>query len=375
MSIEQASVYIHIPFCGSFCDYCDFYSVQAKDNDEYFDKFIPALIADIKRQIEFFEVKEVITAYIGGGTPSVLGKKISALLGALRKIPGFSPKEFSVEANPESVTGDFLRACKDGGVNRLSAGVQTFHEPSRAAVNRGCESRLLEEKIRLISEYYKDAFSADLIIGLPFQNKQTAEEDIKKILEYAPSHVSLYSLSAEKGTPLENKIKTKDIILPDSETSDSLWLMARDMLLDAGFNHYEVSNFAKEGKECLHNIRYWNLQSWLGAGPSASGTIVNEKTTSARRFTFANDVNAYINSPDIKTAEYEDLDKNMLIRESILMGFRRKEGPDSEIFKKRFGRTAQELIPVTIKKWKNNDKDMLLFLNQFLLDAFTELDN
>ena len=343
----------------------------AEKNNACIDTFLEALIRDINRQINVFEVNEIPTVYIGGGSPSVLGNKIRVLLDALNKIPRFSPVEFTIEANPESLTEDFLCACRGGGINRLSLGVQTFHQPSRTAVNRGGEPVLIEEKLNIASKYFKDAFSADLIIGLPHQSEQTVMNDIKKLLEYNTRHISLYGLSIEKDTPLEQKIKTKTVTLPKSETADNLWLLGRDTLLASGFEHYEVSNFAKKGGECRHNIRYWQMQSWLGAGPAASGTLVNEKQASAKRFTFANDIDAYIKSPCIEDAVFEQLDKNMLMRESILMGFRCKDGPDPVIFRQRFGRTVEECIPKTIEKWKYKDK--LLFLNQFLLEAFGEL--
>jgi len=371
MYTDDFSLYIHIPFCSSFCDYCDFYSVSAKDYSGCYDKFLQALADDIKYQINYFEVKNIITAYIGGGTPSVLGKKIGFLLDELKKLPQFTPLEFTIEANPESLTEEFLSVCKEGGINRLSLGVQTFFEPSRAAVNRGLNFKGIEEKLKIASDYFLGSFSADLIIGLPFQNEKTVTEDIKKLLDFNPVHVSLYSLTIEEETPLYENIKTKNVNLPCSETADSLWLLARNILSASGLNHYEVSNFAKTGSECLHNIRYWRMQNWLGAGPAASGTIINEKKSTAGRFTYKNDLSAYIKSPCVKNAVYEDLDKNMLMRESLLMGFRRKEGPDAEIFKRRFGLTAEECIPKTLSKWK--DKEKMLFLNQFLLDAFSEL--
>ncbi|MCL2265436.1 MAG: radical SAM family heme chaperone HemW [Treponema sp.] len=372
--MENASLYIHIPFCASFCDYCDFYSVLLKNNDdEYIDAFISALITDIKHQIDFFEVNDITTVYIGGGTPSVIGKKIGILFDALNKLPRFSPLEFTVETNPESLTEDFISVCRDSGINRLSLGVQTFHEPSCAAVNRGHSGIKIEDKLNLAAKYFPESFSVDLIIGLPFQNEQTMQKDIKTALDAEPAHVSLYSLTEEDNTPLKEKIKSKIVTLPESETADSLWLSARDFLLEAGFCHYEVSNFAKDGKECVHNIRYWQMQNWLGAGPSASGTIINEKQAAAKRFTYANDIDTYIKSPRISCAVYEQLDRNMLMRECLLMGFRQKDGPNPELFKQRFGCSIEDCLPKTMERWK--EKEKILFLNQFLLDAFMELEN
>jgi oxygen-independent coproporphyrinogen-3 oxidase len=368
---EKLSLYIHIPFCAHLCDYCDFFSVMAKDvSDEYIDRFLNAVVKDINYQLEYFNVKEIPTVYIGGGTPSVLGQRIAVLFDVLKR-NNFSPVEFTVEANPESVTEEFLEVCLEGGVNRLSLGVQTFYEPSRILVNRTA-SDVIRERLALASRFFPKAISVDLITGLPLQTEKIVLDDIKRILDFTPAHVSLYSLITESGTNLNRKIKEKKIILPDNDSSDSLWLASCDALKDAGFRHYEVSNFARNGSECLHNIRYWRMEGWLGAGPAASGTVIDEKNGKAKRYTYAHDIDAYIASPEIIKAAVEDLDSAETMRESLLMGYRFCEGPDLSVFKQRFGRGIEECIPRTLSHWKNKDK--MLFLNSFLSCAFSELE-
>ena len=399
----SASLYIHIPFCDSLCDYCDFYSININNvNSDYIDLFLEALIKDIKEQIEFFQIKNIHTVYIGGGTPSALGRKIIVLLDALNEIPRFSPVEFSIEANPESLTEDFLSVLRGNGVNRLSLGLQTFHERSRLTVNRK-GAAVLEDRLALSAGVFHGMLSVDIITGLPYQNNDTVLDDIKRVLLYDPVHVSLYSLCVEGGTPLEDKIKTKNVILPDNDTHDSLWLTGCEALLKAGFEHYEVSNFARAGRQCLHNVRYWQMKSWLGAGPAASGTIVNENAGTAGRLSYKSDVNEYIKAvnshlltrklerltKDCKNLSacnkaiesinskddaliYEDLGKNVLLRECLLMGYRHKNGPDRRLFKRRFGVKIEDSIPMTLKKWEAKNK--MLFLNSFLHDAFSELD-
>jgi len=383
VNVRTASLYIHIPFCNSLCDYCDFFSVPIKKiNDDYIDFFIAALIKDIKNQINFFNIKDIPSVYTGGGTPSVLGKKIKTLLDALNKLPNFSPREFTVEANPESITSELFAILRGEGVNRLSLGIQTFNQKSRLAVNRTGDTYGLEDRLSLASKYFKGMLSVDLITGLPYQNTEIILNDIKRVLSYDVSHISLYSLTIENGTPLYENINKKIVTLPDSDFCDSLWLTGRDALLEAGFDHYEVSNFARHGKQCLHNVRYWQMKSWMGAGPSASGTIIDKESPAAWRYTYPEDMDKYLES--IKTTDSnrsfkniidvnkEVLDNDVLLRESLLMGFRYKNGPDKKLFKKRFGITIEECIPQTLKKWKGKNK--LLFLNGFLCDAFSELD-
>jgi len=336
------------------------------------DLYLKALIEDVKYQLEYFNVNEIRTVYIGGGTPSVLGaKRLNILLKALNDIPGFSPVEFSIEANPESVTEEFLYVCREGGISRISLGVQTFNQKSRLAVNRRGDVNLLEKQLALVSNMFPGAFSADLITGLPFQSEESVKDDIKRLLAFNPVHVSLYSLILEEGTPLEKKLKTGAVRLPDDDTADRIWLEGRGALINAGFSHYEVSNFAQEGKRCLHNIRYWIMDGWLGTGPGASGTMINEDNGTAERFTFAPDLQSYINSPCIKNAACEKLDRDALIRETLLMGYRYREGPDKAKFKRRFGCAIEDCIPKTLENWKNKDK--MLFLNKFLIEAFSEL--
>ena len=372
------SLYIHVPFClpgiRGRCDYCDFFSTAPENlPDEYVDAFLKAVAADVNYQIEYFNVCEIPTVYIGGGTPSVLGRRIGVLLGALSEIKGFAPVEITVEANPESATQEFLCACRDGGVNRLSLGVQTFHEPSRRAVNRAGNVEMLEERLALCSRFFPDSLSADLITGLPCQNEEIVLDDVRRLLAFDPVHVSLYSLCVESGTVLEKKLKNREITLPDRDKADALWLSARDALTRAGFHQYEVSNFARNGKRCLHNIRYWRMEGWLGAGPAASGTVVDENEGRAKRFTYAPDVQTYIKTPFVNTAICEELDKAALMRESVLMGFRYCEGPDAEIFKKRFGLGIEDCIPQTLSRWKG--RETMLFLNRFLSEAFEEMEN
>ena len=372
---KSLSLYIHVPFCsgaqetGGKCDYCDFYSV-IPGNDDIISAFLDAVVRGINNQIKYFNVNEIPSVYIGGGTPSVLGKHISILFSALNEIPFFAPAEITVEANPESVTEEFLNICKEGGVNRLSLGVQTFNETSRKAVNRTGNVEILEERIAMCSKYFPDALNVDLITGLPYQNEKIIIDDIKKLLDFNPAHISLYSLSVEKNTNLEKRLRNKEISLPDSE--DSLWFLAKDTLEEVGFKQYEVSNFAKDDKKCLHNIGYWLMQGWLGIGPGASGTVVNEEEGSAKRFTFAPDVNAFIKNPFIEGAVYEEINKKDLLKESLLMGYRYIEGPDEELFKKRFGCGIEDCIPKTISLWKGKDK--MLFLNKFMTEAFDELN-
>jgi len=299
-------------------------------------------------------------------------------------------QEFTVEANPESTDEAFLRVCADNGVNRLSMGVQTFYDESRRAVSRLGDGALVEERLALAGRYFPGAFSVDLITGLPFQTEALARKDIERALAFRPVHVSLYSLTLEPQTPLGERVTRHGeaaLSLPCGDDADNLWLSGRDALEKAGLAQYEVSSFALPEKTCAHNIRYWRMENWLGAGPAASGTIIDDETGTGKRYTYPADIESYLEKTSHGahggTEDTEEIDRSTLIRETLLMGFRYRGGPDPISFKRRFGRAIEELIPQTINRWRARgffdsglapSPNGLLFLNAFLRDAFGELE-
>lgn len=379
----EASVYIHVPFCGGACDYCDFYSIPVRQDDERLIRYIEAAAKDVINQIDRYAVDSIPSMYIGGGTPSLLGASgISTLMKALSPAMKKSPAEISIEANPESADKDFVLACKDSGITRISLGVQSFCEKSRNAVHRTGSIEAVPKALSLLQNVWGGNFSVDLITGLPFQNASIVQDDIEKALSYRPTHVSLYSLIVEDGTVLAKKIRTKEAVLPSDDEADSLWLCGRNLLEEAGYSQYEVSNFAKPGGECRHNIRYWRMENWLGIGPGASGTLFDDENGCAVRRTIPADIDSFLQGKAEGETEY--LSQSDLIKEMILMGFRFIEGPDDTLIQKRFGKTIDALIPETLNRWREKglmrkhktvlNKEGLLFLNGFVRDAFVELD-
>jgi len=371
----EASLYIHVPFCASKCDYCDFYSVPLRPlafepSDGRPEIFVDTLLAEAKKLFSKYPVENVPTIFIGGGTPSVLGPVLMRrLLKGVFSLTGvFSPTpiEVTVEANPESADEAFLAAIREEGATRLSLGVQTFFGPSRKAVHRAGDEAVLPGRLALAAAFFPDAFSVDLMSGLPFQSKSVLLDDIAKALSYKPAHISLYALSGKKAESMGR------------DEADELWLCGGDALEKSGYFQYEVSNFCPPGMECKHNIRYWRMQNWLALGPAASGTIIHENTASGLRFTFPSVADNWQKSVD------EQLDTLTLIKETILMGFRYINGPDEDSFLRRFKKNIDEMIPKTLSEWRNRGllrrdkcaltKEGLLFLNRFLLEAFEELD-
>ena len=377
------SLYVHVPFCSGLCDYCDFYSVLLID-DGRLQRFIDVLLEDARRLFETYKPSALPSLYIGGGTPSVLSAAgIRSLLHGLSEVIARycpPPDEVTIEANPESACEAFLAAAREGGVTRLSLGLQSFYAPARQAVGRfgAADKTLLHQRLALAAEYFPAAFSGDLISGLPLQSEQVLLDDIAALLSYKPAHVSLYALTVEPETPLAAS-ETAKTLLPPPDEADRLWLCGRDALEKAGFAQYEVSNFCLAGKESCHNVRYWRMQNWLALGPSASATIIDDQNGTGLRYTIPADTDSTTDN-----AVFEELDTPTLIKESFLMGFRYIEGPDEDLFRKRFRKPIGDLIPKTIDKWRTQGlfrtdkialtKEGLLFLHHFLLDAFAELD-
>ena len=400
----KASLYIHVPFCAAFCDYCDFYSAALEKNDPRPLRYVERVLLDAEILFGKYEIGQVPTVYIGGGTPSVLGARgITRLLKGIGSLLPEKPGEFTVEVNPESADEAFLAACGENGVNRISAGIQTFHERSRRAVHRGGSTALLPRCLALIARRFPGAFSADLLSGLPFQDEAALTRDIETTLSFNPAHVSLYSLTLEDGTALAERtrgtLRRGEPGLPSEEDADRLWLFGRDALECAGYAQYEVSNFSLPGKESRHNIRYWRMENWLALGPGASGTLIDDKTGTGRRYTVKADVDAWLDrrvrdsgagSPAAGNrnagppVEKEPLDRLTLMKETLLMGFRFIGGPDETLFRERFGRKIGQVIPRTIAAWRRRGlfqedraaltKDGLVFLNSFLTDAFPEIE-
>jgi oxygen-independent coproporphyrinogen-3 oxidase len=373
------SLYIHIPFCVGCCDYCDFYSTQTgsfgRGFEEVREQFVKRLLEDVRSKLE--GVTFVPTVYVGGGTPSVLRESLGRLLEGLVRLLPNTPLEFTVEANPESADEIFFTTCLSNKVTRVSLGVQTLYAKSRKAVNRLGDAAIIRESLAHAKRLFPHAFSVDLIAGLPFQDEAILRNDVEQILAFEPAHVSFYSLILAEGTPLEKRIRKNAAF---SQRVDDLWLFGKDLLEHAGYTAYEVSNFCLKGKESLHNKRYWRMEGWVGAGPSASGTVIDDEKGTGVRLTVKSDVALYLEKAE---HDVEYLDRDALIKESLLMGFRSIDGPDTALFLKRFHKPIAALIPQTIDKWRNKElfeqnrialtKEGILFLNRFLVEAFHEM--
>lgn len=337
-------------------------------------------------------VSKIPSIFIGGGTPSLLGRtRLAKLLRGLNTLMERNTiqkaPEFTIEVNPESLSQSVLDACIDGGVNRISIGIQTLNEASRQAVGRSGSASDAVSALSLLSASFPGKVSADLISGLPFQNESLLKKDIDTLLDYGIDHVSLYALSVEEGTALYERSKQGNAKLPTEERAEILWLSARDYLEQRGLRQYEVSNFSVIGAECRHNLGYWQMHNWIGVGPGASGTIIHDPDTknsesTAVRYTYPHDISNFLNGS--LQINREELDRKTLMVETLIMGFRCIFGPDPVLFARRFDCSLQDCIGRSLKKAESRgllqearialNGDGLSFLNPFLVDCMNELE-
>ncbi len=378
----EASLYVHVPFCAGACDYCDFYSVRSARSDPRQDAYVDKVLGDVAEGLRSEPIEAVPTVFLGGGTPTLLGaRRLERLLRGILALLPSNPLEVTVEANPESLDADVLAALAAGGADRVSLGIQSLNRRSREAV---CRIGSVESSLRALDLVAVAPLrsSVDLIAGLPYQEEASLRSDVARLLSAGVSHVSLYSLILEEGTPLASRAVRGKSGLPDGEKTDALWLAGRDALEAAGLRQYEVSNFCRPGEECRHNLRYWRMESWLGFGPAASGTLVDEESGTALRRTVSADVDSWLSG--LSAAEEERVERKALMEETFMMGFRTLRGLDRVLFERRFGAPLEAFIGDTLTSWRvrglvrKEDPALtaegLLFLDPFVLDCVAELE-
>lgn len=270
--MKPSYVYLHVPFCLRRCSYCDFaVSVDRRPPVEAWVECVRAELELRARMHAWEGPLEPRTVYVGGGTPSLLGAHgMSALRDATSRLVRWSAvEEWTAEANPESFDVELATEWRQAGVNRISLGVQTFHEPALRWMGRLHGSEGPARALAAAREAGFDNVSVDLIFGLPTRLGRHWEKDLERAVALAPEHVSLYGLTAEPRTPLGRWTREGRETLPADETYEAEYLEASRRLQRAGFQHYEVSNFCRPGRRSIHNGAYWSGAAYLGLGPSA----------------------------------------------------------------------------------------------------------
>ena len=325
-------IYIHVPFCRSKCQYCDFYSVTTKD-DKYFDGYLDAVCAHIKETGMLAPDYLVDTVYFGGGTPSFFGADgMAAILTAIRKsFRVSSSAEITFEANPDSVSDRLLRRLRSEGFNRVSLGVQCDDDEILKKLGRAHTYAQAVIAVNKIRKFGFKNLSLDLMYGLPGQSLQAWEKTLDNVLKLQPEHISCYGLKVEEGTPLYDYQEYCN--LADDDTQADMYLSAIEILRQHGYRQYEISNFCKKGHVSRHNLKYWNGEPYLGFGPNASSDF------GGRRFTIIRDLKGYITG--IKQGgqvlqDVQEIASRERAGEYLMMRLRTTAGIDPKTYEKRF---------------------------------------
>lgn len=343
----MSGVYVHVPFCRRRCIYCDFYTVG--ERLAVWGDYVSAVLVEARERLHPSMSAGIDTIYIGGGTPSLLPEaEFRRLAEGLLELTG-NVTEFTVEVNPDDVTPGLVSVWRESGVNRVSMGVQSLVDAELHAIGRRHDGRRARESYEVLSRGF-DNVSLDLMFGLPRQTLESLRKSVEGIIAMSPEHVSVYSLMYEERTAL-TRLRDEGRIAEQSEqASADMFRMLSEMLAGAGYEQYEISNYAKPGFQSRHNSAYWQGTPYIGLGPGAH-------SYDGDRLRTANlpDLRAYLNywgkGVGILPAESETLGDDELREEMIMTRLRTRDGLDLTEFRRRFGESATRRLLRDSHRW------------------------
>ena len=342
MKEKELGIYIHIPFCKQKCYYCDFVSFSNKEG--YIEKYVET----VKREIDSYDLSKynITTIYIGGGTPSrIPSEKIQEILEKIKqKISKNQTRwediEITIELNPGTVDEEKIKKYKEIGINRLSIGLQSTNNKLLKEIGRIHTFEDFKKTYNLVKKVGFENINVDLMIGLPNQTISDVKESLNEIIKLNPTHVSVYSLIVEENTKMEKLINNKELQLPDEELERQMYWYVKNTLELNGYNHYEISNFAKKGKESKHNLNCWEQKEYIGLGLAAYSYL------NGVRYGNTSDIEKYINVQDFfNRSELEEsgiriVDEVQSLedkrKEYMLLGLRKIDGVSIQKFKEKF---------------------------------------
>jgi oxygen-independent coproporphyrinogen-3 oxidase len=370
---HQIGLYVHIPFCETKCPYCDFNTYSGIER--LIPVYVDALCEELRRWASLFPGHGARTVFFGGGTPSYLpSKDLEQVMSTLTVgFPLARGAEVTLEANPGDVTQERAAVWLEAGFTRVSMGVQSFDDGLLALLGRRHTAAQAVEAFSVLRAVGFENRSLDLIFGLPQQTMQQWQESLDQTLELGPSHVSLYGLQIEEGTPLEAFVRTGKIPLPDDDLAADMYLAAREKLAAAGFRHYEISNWALPGMESRHNLIYWRNEPYLGVGPGAHSSMLGHRFANiksprwyVRSLGFEVPADGLLNlagsqprRPDIPESTsgqirrmasggpvdfVEETTPNLELAETMMMGMRLDTGVRESDFRARFGKSLRDVF-------------------------------
>ena len=361
---DPLSLYLHIPFCSLKCSYCDFNSYAGLE--ELVEPYVDALIQEMALWSGFARGRPVPTVFFGGGTPSLLPiEQVERVMTALRERFALAPDaEVTLEANPGTVDLEYLRALLDAGVDRISFGVQSFHDDELAALDRIHSAAEAEEAYGWAREAGFRRVNLDLIYGLPEQPLARWQASLERAIALRPDHMSLYALTVEEGTKLAYDIEHGSVPEPDGDAQAEMYEWSQGRMAEAGYRQYEISNWSLPGQECRHNLVYWRNGDWLGLGAGAHSHL------GGLRFADVYSPKRYVQlAGETAQAPPEDRDAGALVKgmrqvtfveeprpelaraDTLIMGLRLNEGVSLAEFRRRFGPDADEDYAATFEEF------------------------
>ena len=366
MDQKELELYIHIPFCVKKCSYCDFLSAPATEQTR--EAYMAALFAEIGGRAEDYRDRIVTSIFIGGGTPSLLsGEQIGELMACIRG--GFvlaEDAEITMEVNPGTATAQKFREFYAAGINRLSIGMQSAQPQELKMLGRIHDFDGFCQGYREAVEAGFTNINVDVMSGLLGQTLAGYKDTLEKVLhlEPLPQHISAYSLIVEEGTPFAAMAERGELPLPQEDTERAMYEETIEVLAEYGFHRYEISNYAREGRECRHNVGYWIRRNYLGFGIGAASLIDNV------RFQNKRELNEYLAHPlDCREAE-QILTVPEQMEETMFLGLRLTRGVSYEGFEKQYGKSLEEVYGEVIAR---NVEDGLLTVTEGTAERFLAL--
>jgi len=329
---QDIALYIHFPFCRRRCSYCSFVSYQGREAD------IPVYVKALNKELAVRAAgQRVRSIYFGGGTPSLLSpEQVREILSTVYSLFAVEAgAEVTLEANPGTIDRRYLTAVKAIGINRLSLGMQSLDDNELALLGRIHTASEARAAVRLARDAGFTNLSFDLIYGLPNQALAGWRKTLDDVIDLNPEHISLYPLTLEDRVPLRLAIERGEIPQIDPDLTADQYELAQDMLQEHGYNHYEISNWAKEGYECRHNLVYWHNLPYLGAGVAAHSYIDGHRLANTA------DLDSYLNAFSGNLLPARELDEEigpeLKLSETVILGLRLSEGIGLDDIKRRFG--------------------------------------
>jgi len=334
--IHNPGLYLHVPFCLQKCPYCSFYSVSGRL--DLGKRFVTAVNRQIQQFAGWGETRKhpLTTIFFGGGTPSMLPPGIlgQLLQSCRQQFPCAEEMEISIEVNPATINGRGLQILRQAGFNRLSIGVQSLNDQELKRIGRAHSAAEAVQSFHMARQAGFTNISLDLMYGLPGQGKQSWRDNLTQALELEPEHLSLYELTIEESTPFARQLSTNELQLPDEKVILSMMERTKRLTAAAGLDRYEISNYARPGSQCRHNINYWQNGSYIGLGPGAVSRL------GPTRYSVVADVERFctlMENGEKVWQEKETLDNEARFRETVIMGLRMTGGVSLDALEQRFG--------------------------------------